>query len=169
MKRTLALSVLGILSLSFAHLVDAQSLGGAGTVGGTIVDPSGAVVPGATVTIINRVTNYRQSSTTDDTGTFRLTNVPPNPYHLETTAPNFASYEQDVDVRGTVPLDLKIKLALAGTASTVTVEAAGADLLENVPYAHNDVDTKTLGQLPINSPGSGLSDAVMLKIGRAHA
>ena len=49
------------------------------------------------------------------------------------------------------------------------MEAAGADLLENVPYAHNDVDTKTLDKLPISSPGSGLSDAVMLGSGAVAA
>lgn len=169
MQRTLALSVLAIACLSLALRVEAQSLGGAGTLSGTVTDPSGAVVPSATVAIINRVTNYSQTVTADKAGTFRFTNVPPNPYHLDASAPNFAPYEQDVEVRGTVPVDLKIKLALAGTSATVTVEAAGADLLENVPYAHNDVDTRTLNQLPINSPASGLSDAVMLSSGAVAA
>ena len=68
-----------------------------------------------------------------------------------------------------MPIDLKVKLALAGARQTVTVEAAGADLLENVPYAHNDVDTKSLDKLPISSPGSGLSDAVMLSSGAVAA
>ena len=47
-------------------VLDAQSLGTAGTVGGTVTDPSGAAVPKATVTIVNRVTNYRQATTTDN-------------------------------------------------------------------------------------------------------
>jgi hypothetical protein len=85
------------------------------------------------------------------------------------TAAGFAAYGQDVDVRGTVPIDLKVKLALAGERQSVTVEASAADLLENVPYAHNDMDTKTLDKLPISSPGSGLSDAVMLGSGAVAA
>ena len=113
-----------------------------------MTDPSGAAVPKAAVSIVNRVTNYQQAATADGNGAFRFTNVPPNPYHLEVTAAGFAAYGQDVDVRSTVPIDLKIKLALAGERQTVTVEAAGADLLENVPYAHNDVDTKTLANCP---------------------
>ena len=88
---------------------------------------------------------------------------------MEVSAPSFSPYEQDVTIRGAVPVSLKIQLALAGTKTTVTVEAAGADLLENVPYAHNDVDTKTLDKLPISSPGSGLSDAVMLSSGAVAA
>ncbi len=166
MKRLLALSVLVALSAARAP---AQSLGNAGTVEGTVTDPSGAALPNATVTILHRVTNYRQTATTDSMGAFRLNNIPPNPYHIEVSAPNFATSGRDVDVRGTVPISLKIALAVAGTKTSLTVEAAGADLLENVPYAHNDVDTKTLDKLPFSSPGSGLSDAVMFSSGAVAA
>src|SRR6202043_260649 len=38
-------------------------------------------------------------------------------------------------------------------------------LLENVPYAHNDVDISSLSKLPVSSPGSGVSDAVILSSG----
>jgi hypothetical protein len=147
----------------------AQSLGNAGTIEGTVTDPTGAVLPKATVSITNRITNYRQTATTDENGAFRLTNIPPNPYHMQISAPNFATSTQDVDVRSTVPITLKIALPLAGTKETVTVEAAGADVLENVPYAHSDVDTSSLSKLPISSPGSGLSDAVMLSSGAVAA
>ena len=169
MRRLPALLAFGLLTSIFANNLAAQSLGNAGTVDGTVTDPSGAAVPKAIVTIINRVTSYQQSVTTDTSGAFRLTNIPPNPYHLEVTAPSFATFERDVPIRGAVPVSLKIQLALAGTSTAVTVEAAGADLLENVPYAHNDVDTKTLDKLPISSPGSGLSDAVMLSSGAVAA
>ena len=146
--------------------VYAQSLG-AGTVTGTVSDPSGAAIPRATVTILNRVTDYKQSAVTDEKGAFRLSNIPPNPYHLEAAVSGFATHEQDVNVRGSVPLELTIKLALAGTKSEVTVH--GDELLENVPYAHNDVDMKTLSKLPITSPGSGLSDAIILGSGAVAA
>jgi hypothetical protein len=134
-------------------------------VGGNVVDPTGAAIPNATITIVNRVTNYRQTTNTDNSGSFRLTNLPPNPYHLEVAAPNFATSAQDVDVRSTVPVNLRIQLALAGTQTSITVEANSADLLENVPYAHNDVDISSLSKLPITSPGTGVSDAVVLSSG----
>ncbi len=148
----------------------AQALGNAGTVEGTVTDPSGAVLPDATVTIVNRLSDYHQTVTTGDDGTFRLNNIPPNPYHLEVSAPNFTTYHQDLDVRGTVPVGLKVALEIASTTQTVNVEAdGGSELLENVPYAHNDLDNKTLDKLPISSPGSGLSDAIMLGSGAVAA
>ncbi len=169
MNRIIAFAVLCLALSGIRDVASAQSLGNAGTLQGTVTDPSGAAVPGATVTVINRVSNYQRTAFTDSTGTYRLNNLPPNPYHVEASAAGFARIDQDVDVRTTVPIELNIKLALAGSTTTVNVEAAGADLLENVPYAHNDVDTKTLGKLPVSSPGSGLSDAVMLSSGAVAA
>src|SRR5260370_10419764 len=124
-----------VVALLASLPLKAQSLGNAGTVQGTVTDPSGASVPNATVTILNRITNYRQAATTDSKGAFRLTNIPPNPYHVEVTAASFATSARDVEVRTTVPISLNIALALAGSQQSVTVEANGADVLENVPYA----------------------------------
>ena len=169
MRRLFAFLGLSLLSLGFGNSLEAQSLGNAGTLEGTVTDPSGAAVPKAIVAIVNRITNYNQSVTTDSSGAFRLNNIPPNPYHIQVSAPNFAPHDQDVTIRGAVPTSLKIQLVLAGEKTSVTVEAAGSDLLENVPFAHNDVDTKTLDKLPISSPGSGLSDAVMLSSGAVAA
>lgn len=169
MNRIAVVRVFYLLGLSWNTLVHSQSLGGAGTLQGKIIDPSGAPIPNATLTILNRLSNFRRSMVTDSTGTFRLSNLPPNSYHLETTAANFAKFQQDVDVRTTVPIEINIKMAIAATTTTVEVEAAHADLLENVPYAHNDVDAHALNKLPITSPGSGLSDAVMLSSGAVAA
>ena len=139
----------------------AQSIG-SGTVTGTVVDPSGAAIPGASVSVHNPITNYNQTATTDDSGSFRFTNVPFNSYHLDSKAAGFAPYEKDVSVRTSVPVNLEIKLVLAGAQTSVQVEADGADLVENVPVAHNDIDVSTLAKLPTNSPGSGLSDAITM-------
>ena len=85
----------------------AQSLGNAGTVEGTVVDQSGAAVPKATVTAANAVTGYKQSVVSASDGSFRLVNLPPNPYHIEVTAPGFNPFTQDVAIRVLYPLPLK--------------------------------------------------------------
>ncbi len=70
----------------------AQSGGNSTSVTGTVVDPSGAVVPDATVEIRNPVSQFRRSTDTDDKGNFTIPNVPFNTYHLRVTAPGFATY-----------------------------------------------------------------------------
>src|SRR5205085_5372867 len=52
--------------------------------------------------------------------------------------------------------------AVAGVAQEVSVEASAGDILETAPYAHADVDVSTLDKLPTLTPGSGLSDAIIL-------
>ena len=103
MKKILNLTALGVLLFSFVGRVPAQSLGNAGTVDGSVVDPSGAAVAQAAVTIHNAITGYNQSTTTAADGSFRLINIPPNPYHLEIMAPGFNVFGQDVTVRSALP------------------------------------------------------------------
>src|SRR5262249_37590057 len=78
-----------------------------GTIEGTVVDPSGAVVAGATVELRNPITGFLQTGTTDSMGIFRFTNVPFNPYHLQVSRAGFATTAQDLRVRSTVPIALK--------------------------------------------------------------
>src|ERR1700722_17001986 len=83
--------------------VSAQGLGGAGTVQGTVKDPTGGVMVAVTVDISNPVTGFKASSTTDAMGRFLFRNLAPNPYRLEVTAQGFDTLTRDVDVRSAVP------------------------------------------------------------------
>src|SRR5215472_407685 len=77
----------------------ANQTGTSGSVTGTVVDPSGAVISGATVEIQNPVSQYDRTTTTDASRSFNFINVPFNPYHLTVTSAGFTSMAQDVDVR----------------------------------------------------------------------
>jgi hypothetical protein len=139
----------------------AQSAGNSTNVTGSVTDPSGALIPGATVTIHNPVSQYQRTATTDAMGNFTFPNVPFNPYHLTVTATGFAAYVQDIEVRSAVPMKLDIKLELGATTSTVTVEAAG-DLLETDPTGHTDLDRQLIQRLPLESTSSSVSSLVTL-------
>src|SRR5881397_3190480 len=121
--RQAVILVAGFLLLSaIATSAAAQSVA-SGTVEGTVVDPTGAVVTGATVEIRNPISRYQQTTTTDSMGAFRFTNLPLNPYHVEVMASGFAAAAQDVNVRTTVPISIKISLAVASVSQEVIVEA----------------------------------------------
>jgi hypothetical protein len=168
MKKTLAL---GSLFLFFAIVlppVFGQSLGNAGTIEGTVVDPAGAAVARAAVTIHNPVTGYRQSTAAGADGTFRFVNIPPNSYHLEVTASGFAVFAQDVSIRSAIPIQLKATLALAGAQTSVTVEGSG-DLIEVDPSSHIDADRSLIMKLPSVDPAGGLSQAITYSTGGVAA
>jgi Carboxypeptidase regulatory-like domain/TonB-dependent Receptor Plug Domain len=139
----------------------AQSGGNSTSVTGTILDPSGAVVPNATVAVHNPVSQFSRSTTTDSSGKFSIPNVPFNPYHLSVSADGFAHYAQDVDVRSLVPVNVSINLQVATSSEVVTVESGG-DLVENDPTFHTDVDKAIVDRLPLASQSSSLSAAVTL-------
>ncbi len=94
----------GFPAFSRAH---AQATGNSSSISGTVSDPTGAVVAGATVTIDNPVSGYHGSVVSDGSGNFTFANVPYNPYHMTVTSQNFAPYAQDVDVRSAVPVSVK--------------------------------------------------------------
>jgi hypothetical protein len=131
------------------------------SISGTVLDPSGAVVPNATVEIHNPVSGFARSTTTDNSGNFSFPNVPFNPYHLSVTGAGFAPYARDVEVRSTVPLNIKINLTVSGSSETVTVESGG-DLIENDSTFHTDVDRGLFDKLPLESQSSSLSSLVTL-------
>ncbi len=139
--------------------VRAQS--NSGSISGVVTDPSGAVVPGATVTVENPVSGYVRTLKTDGTGRFQFSNIPLNPYHLAVTATGFGGAAQDADVRSTIPVTVNLALRLAGASTTVTVEDSG-DLLENDPTFHTDVDRGLFQKLPLESQSSSLSSLVTL-------
>jgi hypothetical protein len=139
----------------------AQS-GNSTSISGTVVDPSGAVVEGATVQVENPVSQFVRSTTTDSAGKFTVPNVPFNPYHLTVRGKGFAPHAQDVEVRSTVPLNLKISLAVESAGTTINVESSGEDLTENTPVSHTDVDRGLFDKLPLESASSSVSSLVTL-------
>jgi len=169
MKRVLARYTLGLFWLGCLHPASGQSLGNAGTIEGTVVDPSGAAVVSASVTLRNQVSGYSQSTTTASNGSFRLTNIPPNPYHLEVKAPGFNAFSSDVSIRNAIPVEIRASLDLAGSKTTLTVEAAGADMIEVDPSAHVDADRNLIMKLPTVDPGAGLSQAIVYSTGGVAA
>lgn len=156
------------LCISASNL-PAQSLGNAGTIQGSVVDPSGAVLPNATVVAENPITGYTQTVASGKDGNFRLVNLPRNGYHLVVTASGFAPVSEDVTIRSAIPVAVKIQLKLASTGTTVDVESNGQDLVENTPSAHIDADRSLISKIPSFDPGGGLSQAITYSSGGVAA
>jgi hypothetical protein len=153
-----AVAVLSAASLLVAHPSNAQSTGSSGSINGTVSDPTGAVVPNATVEINNPVSHFDRTATTDKAGNFNLPNVPFNPYHMTVSAEGFAATAQDVEVRSVVPVSVNISLQILGTTTSVTVTDAG-DLVENDSSFHSDIDRNSFEKIPEPST-SGLNSVV---------
>jgi hypothetical protein len=133
----------------------------AGTIRGSVLDPSGAAIKGATVQIQNPVSHYTQSTQTDGLGNFEFDNVPFNNYHTTADAQGFQTGTEDVNVRSTVAVDLKYSLKIGTSTTSVTVEDA-ADLLQTDSTTRTNVDRELFEKLPLESQSSSLSSLVTL-------
>jgi len=154
-------SVLGFVLLLAAESAKAQ-LGNSGSIEGVVKDASGGVIAGATVEISYAVSGFKRETTTGSDGSFKFTNVPFNTYHCVVTSPGFESYTQDLDVRSTVPTTVQVSLKVGTAATSITVEANGADLVETESTFHTDVDRGLFERLPLESASSSLTSLVTL-------
>src|ERR1700677_861623 len=146
------------LLLSPAIYLQAQTA--VGTITGTVTDASGAVIPGATVTLQNPVSGLSRTAKTDASGRYQFTNLPRATYHLVANAAGFAPFSLDVEVHSTVTVTPTIALQIGEASTTVTV--TGGDLVENHSGLHTDVDRSQMEDLPLESQSSSVSSLVTL-------
>src|SRR5579863_8597653 len=159
-RRLASYRVLPAVMLFAAFLAARAQTGNAGPVRGTVTDPSGAVIPEATVHLANQVSGLDRTATSDALGQLVFSNVPFNPYTVTVSAAGFASSSQNTEIRSSVGITLKLVLQIAAAQQTVTVEASGGDLVETDPTFHSDVDRDMFIKVPLESQSSSLSSLV---------
>lgn len=124
LRKSLALLVFVCLLVCCCPGAHAQSVNGVVT--GTVTDPSGAVVPGAAVTLTNTGTGIAQTATTSGIGEYRFPLVPPGTYSIEVSAKGFATAKGNgiaVAASQTVPFPVKMTVASTGDVVEVTTQA----------------------------------------------
>ena len=159
-------NVLKFLSLStllacfalFTGSVFAQS-STTGAIEGTVTDSSGAAVPGASIKVTGVNLISAQSATSDDTGRFRVLNLPPGKYAVTIEADKgFAKFEKtDVEVNLSRNSNLEVQLQPAGASASVTVTdtaGAGVDLSANT--SGSNVSTDQFSNFPTQRTVQGL-------------
>ncbi len=126
---------------------------GSGSFYGRVTDPSGAVVAGATLTILNQGTGARTQLKTDAEGNFVSTPLAIGKYTAQAAAPGFNAAElKDILLEIGDRRDLNFTLQIQGTSSTVRVsEAASSPLLESTVSSLGQViHEQNIVQLPLN-------------------
>src|SRR5258708_38553221 len=127
---TMALMVLAI-SFSLTQTTLAQSIT-SGDISGTVTDPSGAVLAGATVTLKNTETGATQTTKTSPEGSYRFALLGPGRYNITVSQAGFQDAKRYVDVLVGQVMTANIQVALASSTQTVEVtEAAAAVQAEN--------------------------------------
>ena len=103
---------------------------GSGTITGTLKDPSGAVVPGAAVTIHNSDTGIDRKTETTDAGIYTATFLRPGHYEVNVSKPGFSSVlrkDLTLQVGQTLSVNLAIEVQTTSEAVTVAGDARDGD------------------------------------------
>jgi len=118
---------------------------------GTVSDPSGAVIPSASISIVNIETGAQRETTADAQGRYTIQQVVPGTYKLTAKAPGFADVviervELLVSQPATVPITFE---KLGSTTTTVQVEAAAAQVNTTDASLGNAINNNAIIEMPM--------------------
>ena len=152
MKHLLA----AVFALGFPLLVLAQT--DRGTIRGTVLDITGAAVPGVTVTATAVDTGVRSSATSGDSGTYNITSLKPGMYTVTAENRGFKKLIREnvrVEVAGTVGLELQ--MAIGEVTESVTVSDVAPQLKSESSSVSTGVNPKSFVDLPLSANGANRS------------
>jgi len=169
--RRLASTLVFVLAMSTLLLVSSLAAFGQATTGtlrGTVTDPNGGVVSGATVTAKNQSTGNSTPTTTNGEGGFVLSNLVPGAYTVtvEATAGFSKKAITDVNVPIGTTTDLPIALTVGSPTEIVTVTSTGEEVItRDQAQISTTFETRKIEDLPSNGAGGGLDTLALLAPG----
>ncbi|MGI8494833.1 MAG: carboxypeptidase regulatory-like domain-containing protein [Pyrinomonadaceae bacterium] len=143
------LTLLVCLFFTLSSISKAQE--SSGKIVGTIADQSGAVIPGAKVTVTNTGTKVTRDTVTDQDGSFQILSVPVGKYQVSVERTGFkkaATAEQILNINQTLKFD--INLEVGSQAEVVDVTAAAALVETSNPTLGQTVSERSVVNLPLN-------------------
>ena len=144
-------------SLPGANAANAQ-LAGTGAITGTVTDPTGAVIPNATVTATDVTTNIKTVRQTTSAGDYNITPLIPDNYTVSVTAQGFEQYVQEnVQVNALQTASLNVKLTVGQASQSVTVTSAPPTLETSDATLGAVMDNEVYAGLPLQMDAGGNS------------
>src|ERR1039457_662375 len=124
--------------------------GGNAAMTGNVTDPSGAVISEAHVTMTQEGTQVKRTATTNASGQFTISSVPPATYRLMVESKGFKTYVQDVTLLADQNGSLQIPMQLGASTETVTIEATATLVNTVTPVLSQVIERARLVELPLN-------------------
>jgi len=126
-----------------------------GSIEGSVTDPSGGAVVGASVTARNLDTGLTQATTTTQAGIYSLPNLPPGRYSVTVEAPNLKKFAQEgVTVTTGTAISLNIPMQLGAVSESVTVTADATQLQATTSEIGATVSPTLIANLPLQVSGT---------------
>lgn len=158
----------GIVAVLTVPSIWAQGVSGSASVAGTVTDTTGAVIPGASVVLLNVERGSEQEVSTNEAGNYAYPDITPGTYSVRVSSDGFQTREvTDLQVQVGQRAAVNVELEVGQVTEVVTVEAA-AVLLETESNAIGTVvDSERVNELPLN--GRNFLELALLAGGTAPA
>src|SRR5947209_8810586 len=123
-----------------------------GTISGSVTDPTGAMVPDATVTITNAETGLVRTTTTNSSGDYSAPDLPPGTYKVVIRQANFREFvTKSVELHVSSAVTVNAQLLVGNTAEVVTVEANPIQVQTDNASLGEVIEGNQVRNLPLNS------------------
>jgi hypothetical protein len=120
-----------------------------GTISGIVADPSGAIVPGASLTLLNTSTNEQRVATSSAAGVYQFVSLAPGSYELTTTMKGFSSSKTALKLETNQTLNVPVNLAVGSSTETIEVSTQSPLLDSADTRLQETLPTETLSALPL--------------------
>jgi len=124
--------------------------GGNVAIGGVVMDPTGAAIANAKVTVTQKSTSVAHAATTSPGGQFNLTALPPSTYTVTVEATGFKKYVQDIVMLADQVRDMDIRLEVGATTQEVTVAESAVQVNTVSPELSQVIESARVTDLPLN-------------------
>jgi hypothetical protein len=152
-------SFVALVAMILVALPAAAQLAGKGAITGTVSDPTGAVVPGATVIATNDATGVSVAATSASAGEFTISPLDAGIYTVSVKAPGFESIVQkDIHVNALETFTYQPKLTVGGQDQTISVDTAPPALETSNATLGGTMENELYSALPIEMGAYGQAD-----------
>ena len=136
--------------------------GSAASITGVVTGPDGKPMAAVLVQLRNDISGFKAETTSGRDGTYHFFNVPFNPYELHVEVQGFKPVHQNLDLRTSIPREVRIQLELPAVTESVSVisEPTAAQLETDTTTSHIDIDKSFIQRAPAAVPMRAMEEIV---------
>jgi hypothetical protein len=159
--------ILAVLVLFVSGACALAQGGGSVAISGTVTDPSGAVVPGAKVTVTDKSTSVARSIVSNAGGEFNIPSLRPSTYTVSVEAAGFKKYVQEIIMLADQVRSMDIHLEVGAATQEVMVASSAVQVNTVSPVLGQVIESARVSELPLN--GRNAADLTLLVPGAISA
>lgn len=137
-------------------------------ISGLVRDPSGSIIPGVSVSVVNAGTGQERQTSTNENGFYVFPNVPVGTYTVTAELPGFKKFvKTGVQLSAAINIRVDVELEVGAVTETIEVQATTNEVVAETAVIGRSVSAREIAELPLSGRNSQLHDPGA-RYGRRH-